>query len=65
MADLASFESEFMNKLRRNKMIFIWEIEQIGKKHGLTQDQVERILAQAMLSGIGFADVVFVYARED
>jgi len=64
MADLASFESEFMSKLKHDRMIFIWEIEQIGKKHGLTQDQITRILTQAMLSGIGFADVVFIYARE-
>ncbi len=49
-----------MSRLKKDRMIFIREIEEIGRRHGLSQDQVARILTQAMLSGIGFADVVFV-----
>jgi hypothetical protein len=59
-ADLAGFDAEFMRKLRRDRLVFLSEVLEIGKKHGLSGSQVDRILEQAERSGMGFREIVFV-----
>lgn len=59
-ADVAGFDSEFMEKLRKDRLVFVSEVVEIGKKHGLSVSQVNRILEQAERSGVGLRDVVFV-----
>jgi hypothetical protein len=59
-ADLTGFDSEFMEKLRKDRLIFVSEVVELGKRHGLAESQVERILEQAEKSGVGMRDEVFV-----
>lgn len=60
IADLAGFDAEFMSKLRKDRLVFISEVLEIGKAHGLSEAQVARILDQAEKSGVGLGDEVFV-----
>lgn len=59
---MAGFDTEFMAKLRKDRLVFVSEVVEMGKKHGLSESQVERILEQAERSGVGFRDIVFVCA---
>jgi len=40
--------------------LFFSELVKLGKEHGLSQDQVDRILDEAERTGLGFIDIVFV-----
>ena len=64
MADLASFEHKFMRKLEHNRIVSVSAIVDLRKEYGLTEEQVDTILEQAVTYGIGFADVVFIYAKK-
>jgi hypothetical protein len=59
-ADLAGFDAEFMEKLKKDRLMFVSEVVDIGKRHGLTESQVDRILEQAERSGVGTRDEVFI-----
>ena len=63
MADFASFDTEFMEQLKHDRLVFVSEIVALGKKHGLSEAQVMRIILQAELSGVGFRAEAFVYAE--
>ena len=65
MADLASFDIEFTKKLKDEKLLLVSEIYDLGKRHGLSESQVERIIEQAETWGLGFREVVFVYLEQD
>ncbi|MGH2638892.1 MAG: hypothetical protein ACRDF4_06380 [Rhabdochlamydiaceae bacterium] len=64
MADYSSFDKEFMERLERDRMLFVSEIIVIGMKHGLTESQVRRILEQAESLGVGFSETAFVYSKK-
>jgi hypothetical protein len=59
-ADLAGFDFEFMEKLRKDRLVFISEVMDTGKRHGLTESQVGRILEQAERSGVVMREEVFI-----
>ena len=65
IADLAGFDTEFMTKLRRDRLIFISEVAEIGRKHGLSDAQVERVLEQAEKMGVGLRDDDFVCLEQE
>jgi hypothetical protein len=62
-ADLSGFDSEFMEKLRKDRLLLISEVVDMGMRHGLTESQVGRILEQAEKVGVGFREEVFVCLR--
>ena len=51
---------EFLEKLKKARLLFVSEVIAIGKSHGLSKEQVDRILEQAEVSGLGFSEIVFV-----
>jgi len=65
MADIVGFEREFVKRLKDEKFLFVYEIRCIGKDHGLSRSQVERIIDLAQTMSLGFRDVVFVYLGQD
>jgi len=60
IADLAGFDAEFMSRLRKDRLMFLSEVLETGKKHGLSESQVDRILEQAENSGVGLREEVFL-----
>jgi hypothetical protein len=58
--DVLSFQNELLVKLKKERLLFVTEIIKIGKTHGLSREQVDRILAEAEVSGLGFSEIVFV-----
>jgi len=64
MADVAGFDSEFSRTLKKDRFMFVSEIYELGKRFGLSREQVERAVVQAELSGKGFSEVVFVYGED-
>lgn len=60
IADFVGFDAEFMLKLRHDRLVFVTEVLEIGKKHGLSEGQVDRILEEAEKSGVGIRDEAFV-----
>ena len=59
-ADVIEFESEFLDRLKTARLLFVSEIVKLGKAHGLSVEQVERIMEHAERSGLGFSETVFV-----
>ena len=63
MADFASFYEEFIERLKRDRMMFVSEIVALGNMHGLSEPQVQRVIAQAVSSGLGFLEASFIYVK--
>jgi len=59
-ADVTGFESEFLKRLKTARLLFVSEIVKLGKAHGLSEEQVERVLEHAERSSLGFSETVFV-----
>ncbi len=59
-SDLARFEAELMFKLRKDRLVFVSEVMEMGNRHGLSDEQVYRILEQAEKLRVGCFDFVFV-----
>ncbi len=59
-SDVNGFESEFIERLKTARLLFVSEIVKLGKAHGLSEEQVDRILEHAEMSGLGFRETVFV-----
>jgi hypothetical protein len=64
MADVAGFDSEFSKRLRLDRLVFLSELYELGKRFGLSREQVDRVVGQAEVSGKGFTDVVVVYGED-
>ena len=64
-ADLTGFESEFLVRLKTARLLFVSEIVKLGEAHGLSEEQVERVLEHAERSGLGFSETVFVYSEAE
>ncbi len=64
MADVSGFDVALMVKLRKEGTVLMFEIYELGKKFGLSKEQVDRWVTQAEVSGKGFAEMMFIY-RED
>lgn len=62
MVDTTSFERELMQRLKHDRMMFLHEILDLGKKMGLQEYQILRIIEHAEISGVGLMMEVFVYA---
>ena len=62
--DLIGFNEEFMAKLRKDRLVFVSDAEEMGKKYGLSLAQVDRFLLEGEGSGLGIRDVVFVLLDE-
>ena len=52
-----------MERLKRDRMMFLSEIVEMGKKYGLSKSQVHRILEQAESTDVVCLEVAFVYAQ--
>jgi hypothetical protein len=65
LADLAAFDTEFTKRLKDERLLLVSEIYDLGKRHGLSESQVERIIGQAETSGLGFREVAFVYLEQE
>lgn len=61
-ADVNGFEREFLMRLKTERLLFVTEIVKLGKAHGLSKEQVDRILEQAEVSGLGFSEIAFVWS---
>jgi hypothetical protein len=64
MADVTGFDSEFSRRLKKDRFMFMSEIYELGKRFGLSREQVERAVVQAEMTGKGFSEVVFVYGED-
>jgi hypothetical protein len=61
MADVVSFDTELIRLLKEDRLLFIAEVYELGKKFGLSQEQVDRVVTQAEVSGTGLREVVLLY----
>lgn len=50
-----------MERLKRDRMMFVSEIETMGEKYGLSRFHIQRILKNGETIGVGFTAEAFVY----
>ncbi len=65
MADLSGFYAELKRSLKRDRILFMPELYELGTAFGLSREQVERAVAETEASGKVLREVALLWMEKE